>query len=248
MDYIYTWLVTILLSTGISVANELRMYKDAADNGYRIDGRNLNVNSKIYHTNIIKNLSIALLIPFLNIITSVTNVMAYNLNRHQLLDNLNMLDALEDMTNEEKEKYQKFPTGLHALILMIKNAIKLSKLNVIKIISNYGTSEMYYDITDDGDIEIIKVYGPLSKATKETQKEKAIQTLYGVALAGLEQYGTEEKFIESIKENGSEELSLELQKLKNIEAEKEELEQLKNNLISPKNETLQKHKKRIRKK
>lgn len=232
MDYIFFWLTTIILSTGTSLANELRMYKDAADNGYRIDGINLNRNMKKYFSPIVRNLSLKLLIPFYNIFVSLINVMAYNLNRPKLLDNLNMLDALDEMSEEEKEKFQKFPTGLHAFILMIKNTIKLSKLNKIEIIDKAGISEIYFDILDDNDIEIVKVYGPLSKATKETQKEKAMQTLYGVALAGLKEYGTDEEFIKAINENGSKELSLELEKLKKIEEQKTELEQLKEELLN----------------
>lgn len=232
MDFIYLWLTTILLSTGVSIANELRMYKDAADNGYRIDGKNLNNYNKEYRVGIIKNMSLALLIPVINIFISMINVMAYNLNRKTMLDKLNMLDALEDMTEKEKEDYQKFPTGLHALIIMIKEAIRLSKLNMIQIIDKVGTSEIYFDIKDDSDIEIVKVYGPLSKTTKETQKEKVMQTLYRVALAGLEEYGTQDDFIKSLNGNGAKELSLELEKLKKIEEQKSELEELKEELLS----------------
>ena len=242
MDYIYFWLTTIILSTGTSLVNELRMYKDAADNGYRIDGINLKRNMKNYFSPVVRNFSLKLLIPFYNIFVSIINVMAYNFNRPRMLDNLNMLYALEEMTEEEKEKYQKFPTGLHAFILMIKNTIKLSKLNEIKIIDKAGISEIYFDILDDKDIEIVKVYGPLSKTTKETQKEKAMQTIYGVALAGLEEYGTEEEFIKTIDENGLKELSLELEKFKKIEEQKIELEQLKEELLYQSQESKEKNK------
>lgn len=232
MDYLFTWLGTIILSASISIANELRMYKDAADAGYKINGRNLNYYNREYKNGTIKNISIALLIPIYNIMITMINVMSYNINRGTMLDNLSMMDALEDMTEKEKQEYKRFPTGLHALIIMIKEAIRLSKLNMIQIIDQVGTSEIYFDITDDSDIEIVKVYGPLSKATKEAQKEKAMQTLYGVALAGLEEFGTQEDFIKSLNENGLKELSLELEKLKRIEEQKSELEELKQELLS----------------
>lgn len=234
MNYIYAWITSIILSTGISIANELRMYKDAADNGYRIDGRNLNSYIKEYPTNIVKNLSLALFIPIINIFTTVTNVMAYSLNRSHLLDNLGMMDAIEEMTPEEKDKYQKFPTGLHALFIMIKNAIKLSKYSSVQIKTSYDVSEIYFDIKEDGDIEVVKVYGMLSKATKETQKEKVMETLYGIALAGLEVYGTQEEFINAVKANDNIDLNLEMEEIKNNQERIKELEELKEELLSDK--------------
>ena len=59
-----------------------------------------------------------------------------------------------------------------------------------------------------------------------------MQTLYGVALAGLEEYGTQDDFIKSLNGNGAKELSLELEKLKKIEEQKSELEELKEELLS----------------
>ena len=120
MDYLFTWLGTIILSASISIANELRMYKDAADAGYKINGRNLNYYNREYKNGTIKNISIALLIPIYNIMITMINVMSYNINRGTMLDNLSMMDALEDMTEKEKQEYKRFPTGLHALIIMIK--------------------------------------------------------------------------------------------------------------------------------
>ena len=37
MEIIILWIGTIIASFGMEMANELRMFKDAADSGYRID-------------------------------------------------------------------------------------------------------------------------------------------------------------------------------------------------------------------
>ena len=208
MEFISTWLITVLMSLGVSIANELRMYKDAADNGYRIDGINLNTYTSKYGSNIVKNITLQLLIPFYNILSSFVNILIYNNNRPHLLDELNMMDALDEMRDEEKEYYQKFPTGLRALIMMVKESIRISEYPSVKIVTPYDTSQIYFDVTDDGEIKIIKAYGHLSRATEETQREKVIESLnkyidtpeiYEEIKEALEKEAETQKDVESIK-------------------------------------------------
>ena len=214
MNFISTWLVTVLISSGVSVANELRMYKDAADNGYRIDGINLNAYTSKYRSNIVKNITFRILIPFYNILSSLVNVLIYNNNRPRLLYELNMMDALDEMREEEKEYYQKFPTGLRALRMMVKESVRISEYPSVKIVTPYDTSQIYFDVTDDGEIEIIKAYGHLSRATEETQKEKVIES--------LNKYIETPEVSEEIKEALQKEAEKDTEQIKPIERQDEE--------------------------
>lgn len=178
MDFIYGLIMSIILSSSVSAINELRMYKDAADNGYLIDGKNYNINFDKFRLPIVRNFTISLLIPIYNIVYTIQNIIKYNQNKDKLLDNLSLMDSLDEMTEEEKKQYQKFPTGFRALVLMVKKAIKLTEKNHIQIQTPYDISEIYYDLTEDEDIEIVKVYGSLSKQTLESQKEKVAYAMF----------------------------------------------------------------------
>lgn len=234
MEFIYTWLGTTITSLILSTINELRMYKDAADAGYKIDGRNLNKYNQEYEQRNIKNFSLALLIPFVNLFITVINVVMYGLTRENIIEHLGMIKVLEDLTEEEKKKYQKFPTGLHALIIMIKEAIRVSKYNHIQVQGTYDTSEIYFDIKDDGDIEIIKVYGRLCQLTEESQKEVVLKTFDQIAAEGLEAYGTKEALLEAMTVN--KEIDLKGEKIKK---EIKELTKLRDELIQQTKQTQQ---------
>lgn len=232
MGFIYTWLETTITSLILSTINELRMYKDAADAGYKINGRNLNKYNQEYEQRNIKNFSLALLIPFVNYFITVINVAMYSLTKENIFEHLGMIKVLEDLTEEEKKEYQKFPTGLHALIIMIKEAIRVSKYNHIEVQGTYDTSEIYFDIKDDGDIEIIKVYGRLCQLTEESQKELVLKTFDKIAAEGLEVYGTKEALLDAITD--SKEIDL---KGKMIKKEIKELTELRDELIKQTKET-----------
>lgn len=120
MELLLLWLSTSITSICMEIANELRMFKDVADAGYKIDIKRLSDLSKQLNPNAPKATLLSTLIPIFNIIQVFQRTIQYNNLRPTILDQLNAIDVLEEMLEIEKEEYSKNPTGLNALIIPIK--------------------------------------------------------------------------------------------------------------------------------
>lgn len=114
---IITWIGTIIASFGMEMANELRMLKDAADNGYRVDIKRMSELSKQMNPEAKEAALKSLLIIGLNIYGVFQRMLQYNNIRPFILDQLNVMDSLIPMTNEEKEQYMKRPTAINAFVI-----------------------------------------------------------------------------------------------------------------------------------
>ena len=67
MELLVLWLGTSITSFCMEMANELRMFKDVADAGYKIDIRRLSDLSKQLNPNASKATLLSMLIPIFNI-------------------------------------------------------------------------------------------------------------------------------------------------------------------------------------
>lgn len=168
MDFLNAYLISVVSSFGISIINELIMYKDAADKGYRLNNENINRIGFREKYEIPKNISLLLLIPGVNILNTIKNVLTYEINREKIFNRLNKLGNTEEMSQEEKEIYKEFPIGLTSRLLNVREKGELSECTSVKITRN---SRIYYDLDDEGQFEIHKVTGPLSKKTPTEQIE-----------------------------------------------------------------------------
>lgn len=107
MELLVLWFGTSIASFCMEMANELRMFKDVADAGYKIDIRRLSDLSKQLNPNATKATLLSMLIPIFNIMQVFQRTVQYNNARPMILDQLNVMDALEEMSEIEKQEYQK---------------------------------------------------------------------------------------------------------------------------------------------
>ena len=168
MNIIEIYIASLLASLGISTINELRMYKDCADNGYRLDSERINKSRFRRENEIPQNMSLLLFVPGVNIIHTIYNVLNYEANHNKVFNKLKELKATERMTNEEFRTYEEFPIGLTSSLLNVRSKEELSGTRKIKVSED---DRIYYDLNDNGQIEIKRVMGPLSYESPEKQME-----------------------------------------------------------------------------
>lgn len=178
MEFLVFWLGTVIASFGMEIANELRMFKDAADAGYKINVKRLSELQKQLNPDATQTTLLTMLIPLFNMMQVCQRTMQYNNARPMILDQLRIMDTLEEMSEIEKEEYLKNPTGFNALAVPLKLETELAKAITFKINNENGHSEFYFKIEKSlDDITILKVTGPASKLTIEEQKELLIENL-----------------------------------------------------------------------
>lgn len=190
MELIFLWITTVIASFGMDFANGLRMFKDVADAGYKIDTKRLNELSKQLNPNAPNTTLLSLLVPIVNIWQVFKKTIQYNEVRPMVLDQLNIMDCIEEMSELEKEEYEKKPTGLNAFLIPLKTEIRLSKAQSIKIKNGNDTNEIIYEMgkTID-DIVILKVNGPAARLSIEEQKQMIVDAWKNIFQTGVEKYG-----------------------------------------------------------
>lgn len=241
MKIVVLWISTVAASFCIELTNELRMFKDVADAGYKINIDRLSDLSKKLNPDASKITLLSMLIPIFNIIQVFERITKYNNIRPMLLDQLSIIDALEEMSEIEKQEYLKKPTGLNAILVPFKLEARIAKSDSVKIENDNEKSEIFYEIGDSlDDITILKVAGDAYRLTEAEQKKKVIEAIKSSLLAETEEYDDVENATNTIKDNDDLELkntdNKEEQKVtpkqeSSLSRQKQALEDLKNKLI-----------------
>lgn len=241
MKIVVLWISTVAASFCIELTNELRMFKDVADAGYKINIDRLSDLSKKLNPDASKITLLSMLIPIFNIIHVFERITKYNNIRPMLLDQLSIIDALEEMSEIEKQEYLKKPTGLNAILVPFKLEVRIAKADSVKIENDNEKSEIFYEIGDSlDDITILKVAGDAYRLTEAEQKKKVIEAIKSSLLAETEEYDDVENATNTIKDNDDLELkntdNKEEQKVtpkqeSSLSRQKQALEDLKNKLI-----------------
>lgn len=183
MELIIIWLITIIASFIMEISQEMRIFKDVADAGYKMDIKRLSELSSQLNPNIKKANLISFLIPFYNILTVMKNTIVYNNYRNIILDQLSVIDALEEMSEQELLEYSKKRTGFNAIKVALNTEIRLSRAKMISI----KDSKIYFETGDNG-IEILKVEGRASKLTLEEQIQLVKSVMYELIKDDLSNY------------------------------------------------------------
>lgn len=241
MKIVVLWISTVAASFCIELTNELRMFKDVADAGYKINIDRLSDLSKKLNPDASKITLLSMLIPIFNIIQVFERITKYNNIRPMLLDQLSIIDALEEMSEIEKQEYQKRPTGLNAILVPFKLEVRIAKADSVKIENDNEKSEIFYEIGDSlDDITILKVAGDAYRLTEAEQKKKVIEAIKSSLSEETEEYDDVENATNTIKDNDDLELkntdNKEEQKVtpkqeSSLSRQKQALEDLKNKLI-----------------
>jgi len=194
MELMILWIITIVLSFIFDIKNRFRIFKDVADEGYKININRMSELNKDINPDQTKITYLSLLVPFINLVIVIDKILKYNESRPMILEQLSVMDALDEMTDYEKEEYKKHPTSFNAFLTPIKSEIDLKNAIIVKITDAKGTSEIFYkrDSKFD-DIKILKVNGPLSSLNNEELKLKVKEYYESLAKNLVNKFGDIEK-------------------------------------------------------
>ena len=178
MELIIIYLLTIILSFIGELSNSFLMFKDVASAGYKIDIKKLSEITKKLNSNNQNNSLIRILIPFYNLYKVLETRSKYVQQREFILPELNVLDVVEEMTEYEKNEFQKKPTGLNAIVVMAKSSINNEKeVNQERVtLTGFKNDWLIYSTNEKtGEIDIIKTEGKFSNFSLEKQKKYVLQ-------------------------------------------------------------------------
>ena len=196
MEIILVYLGTIIMGFVFELDNTFTMYKDVADAGYKIDNDRMKEFANRMNPKQNNNSLLRLLIPIYNIIKPMMIRLQYNQQKFALLDQLDVMDCLEEMTETEKVEYAKKPTGLNAILIPLKTKIELSKALKFEF-KEEGTIWFIFD-EKQKDIKIVKAEGPISKLPLAEQKQKLKEEYMEIFGKIIEQFGTIENFSKEV--------------------------------------------------
>lgn len=172
MEYLVLWFGTSFISFLLQVIKELRIYKDIANEGYKINTSKLSFMNNKISPDCSKISFMIMLIPGFNIFSALNSVLNYN--KTKSLNYLKKIDVLEEMTDDEKREYVSSSTGLKAYSINYIDKTK-SLIHAIKINDEFLKSEITYKIDDDGDITVLNVLGDLADLSLEEQKHEIME-------------------------------------------------------------------------
>ena len=185
------WLGTVIGSKALEASDIFYMFKVAADNGYKLD-----VN-KVGPVTVLENVDTQVedfisFVPILNLIVQLDRSMATRMQIEEILRTYNEFGAMEEMTKEEKERYQEKPTG--------RNALKISEETFLHYIlplyatvnDSFGYLEL--DIGKDlSEVVVTKIEGAFIILSNEQVSEVVTQLINA--------FETKEEFINAVEES-----------------------------------------------
>ena len=115
MEYLVFWIGSIFVSMGMEIYNSLRIYKDVADQGYKIDREELNMQIGHFDNDFFRK--VVPFVPVINLMNAMKNSMIYINQKDMLIDQLSVLHSIEKMSDFEKKIYSKKPTMGNAFMI-----------------------------------------------------------------------------------------------------------------------------------
>jgi len=232
IEFLFFWITSSVLCLSLEVINELRIFKDTADAGYILKFSNFKNLDSINNPYDTKILFLSLLTPIYYLFKVFERTREYNNVRNRILDELYIYDLIEEMTEYEKEEYNKKPTTMNALVMNILKYAKKPQIDTIVI----DDSTIYYEtivkneVTLEIDYKIIKVTGPLSIMNRDKLKIKINDELNRKMAKEL--FGSDEiiDILEREINNMKEDEEITSERLLEIEEELRKLKEYKSSL------------------
>lgn len=154
------WILTILSSYGVVLYTYIDFIKKIYNYSYKLNIQNIK-----YYDNqdlpIKKIFKISMLIPFYNLYTSFKMMYESRKYENRILLKLKALGIIEEMTDFEKNEYEKNPSLKTGLM----SAKRLEKAMKITIKGELGDSVAYVELDN-----ILYTTGPISRLNKEEQQ------------------------------------------------------------------------------
>ena len=172
MQLVGIWLSTIVLSYAMEIKVVLKLIKDIADAGYKINDEKLSEFSNKFKSQVSNRIDLNILnmIPFVNVYTAMKSMIEGTVFIEHVFLELKVIGALEEMSELEKEEYFKRPTAINAIAAPIKVKARLEDAILVKYDDFYGKGEIYFEY-EDQKINILQVTGPASRLTIQEQEE-----------------------------------------------------------------------------
>lgn len=171
MNFLILWILTILSSYGVMLYTTFSLIKNIYDNGYKFITKNLKeYDDKAQDLPINKIFKLSMIIPFYNLFTSFKTMFNYSQYPNRILLELKTLGMIEEMTEFEKQEYEKNPSLKTGLI----SQSRLEKAMKFTIKEELGESVAYVEVNDE-ELDIIYTTGPISRLSKEEQKAKIVK-------------------------------------------------------------------------
>lgn len=204
------WLGTVIGSKVLETSDILFMFKVAADNGYKMD-----VN-KVGPVTVLENVDTQVedfisFVPILNILLQLERSMATRIQIEEILRTYNEFGAMEEMTKEEKEKYQEKPTGRNAL--KISEEAYLHYILPLYATVNNSLGFLELNIGKDLDDVVVTKYEGAFEILSEEDIKKFVDVL-------INHFETKEEFIIAVEESNKvliEELKKQLKITKKVQ-------------------------------
>ena len=232
MNFLILWVLTIISSYGVVIYSSINLMKNVYDEGYKFNKEILkDFSNKMQDLPFNKIFKLSMLIPFYNLFTSFKIMFDYSQYLNRFLLELKTLGIIEEMTEFEKQEYEKNPSIKTALI----SQSRLEKAMKITIKEELGESVAYVEVNDKEELDIIYATGPISRLSKEERNAKVakifkemIKELVDSSIQKLS--SSENDIIENEQENELSNYGAE-NNLETIRKRKEKLIKLKQELI-----------------
>lgn len=232
MNFLILWVLTIISSYGVVIYSSINLMKNVYDEGYKFNKEILkDFSNKMQDLPFNKIFKLSMLIPFYNLFTSFKIMFDYSQYLNRVLLGLKTLGIIEEMTEFEKQEYEKNPSLKTGLI----SQSRLEKAMKITIKEELGESVAYVEVNDKEELDIIYATGPISRLSKEERNAKVakifkemIKELVDSSIQKLS--SSENDIIENEQENELSNYGAE-NNLETIRKRKEKLIKLKQELI-----------------
>ena len=232
MNFLILWVLTIISSYGVVIYSSINLMKNVYDEGYKFNKEILkDFSNKMQDLPFNKIFKLSMLIPFYNLFISFKTMFDYSQYLNRVLLELKTLGIIEEMTEFEKQEYEKNPSIKTALI----SQSRLEKAMKITIKEELGESVAYVEVNDKEELDIIYATGSISRLSKEERNAKVekifkemIKELVDSSIQKLS--SSENDIIENEQENELSNYGAE-NNLETIRKSKENLIKLKQELI-----------------
>lgn len=174
MNILLAWLITSAEFLLIDTASILRIFKDLADQGFKINYEKFNEFYEHLKDENSKDYFIKMFVPFYNFYRTYIDIQDYNNLHPYLIKEMYTLGLLENMSDFEFQEYQKNPSVINALRVPLVCAKRLENAYVWELQNQEYSSTIWFELSNKKGLEaidILQVKGFLAKMKPEEIKE-----------------------------------------------------------------------------
>lgn len=224
MDFLMIWICTSVVSVYTVFKQVLKMIKEFADEGYKINSKDIdNINNGMsYEVSQSSRLSLlSMFIPIYNLYFALMFVQKYESNKDTIFMYMKTIGAIEEMEDFEKKEYHKNPTLLNSVNVSKKYEEYLKKSFKFTI-NDRNTTTDFYCILENGDLRIVKTEGFYARYTEEKQKEFLCSVMIEFFKKIENTYSSVEEFVKSL--DGQKSIIINLERVYEEKNDKKDVE------------------------